>query len=87
MNAINTRRSLSAVWGLVLLLSAFNLYSALWGRAAHEPGAWGRLLTSSSGVLMAAAAIFFVNASRRRLAPLLLGTVALILAIWGMPTY
>jgi hypothetical protein len=84
MYTINTRRWLSGVWGLVLLLSAFNLYSALWGRTAHDPDAWGRLLTASSSVLLAAAAIFFVNGSRRRFTPLLVGTVALILAIWGM---
>jgi hypothetical protein len=84
MYTINTRRSLSAIWGLVLLLSAFNLYNALWGRTAHDPGAWGRLLTASSSMLLAAAAIFFVNASGRRFIPLLVGTVALTLAIWGM---
>jgi hypothetical protein len=84
MYTIKTRRSLSTVWGLGLLLSAFNLYNALWGRTAYDPDAWGRLLTASSSVLLAAAAIFFVNSSRRRFTPLLVGTVALVLAIWGM---
>jgi hypothetical protein len=50
MSTIENRRSLSAVWGLVLLLGAFNLYNALWGRTAHNPEAWSALLTASSNV-------------------------------------
>jgi hypothetical protein len=84
MSTIHSRRSITALWGLVGLLSAFNLCNALWGRTAHRPEAWSQLLIAASGVLLAVTAILFAGAPRRRAMPFCAGIIASLLAIWGM---